>query len=235
MTDRIVDLLFELSTGLLAPTLVVLLAMMAATLVLLGGLTREFLDRSIHLRPWRAFLAAARSTGHCGDAFYDLRLVGYPALFQSRTRDARQNAVVTAKCLEDLELDMSRRMAWLTFATRVGPMLGLVGTLVPLGPALMGLAAGDVQTLSGNLVIAFTTTVFGILVGGGAFAANLVRRAWYEQDLSDLEYIVRIREQSDRASSNGDASSNGLGGAAGIAGSGHPLEADGLAGGVRHA
>jgi len=74
----------------------------------------------------------------------------------------------------------------------VGPMLGLVGTLLPLGPALTGLASGDVQALAGNLIIAFTTTVFGILVGAFAYAVSLTRRTWYEQDVSDLEYIVDV-------------------------------------------
>jgi hypothetical protein len=41
-------------------------------------------------------------------------------------------------------------------------------------------------------VIAFAATVFGILVGGFAYAAGLVRRAWYEQDLSDLEFVAGL-------------------------------------------
>lgn len=235
MTDRIVDILFEISTGLLAPTLIVLLILMGAILLLLGGITREFLDRRVHLATWRAFLAKARSTGAWDDAFYDLRLVGYPALFQARTRDARHNPLVARKCLEDLELDMARRMAWLTFAIRVGPMLGLVGTLVPLGPALMGLAAGDIQSLSGNLVIAFTTTVFGILVGGGAFTGNLIRRAWYEQDLSDLEYLADLREHSARLGTNGAGHPNGLPLGSASAGAGSRAGHEAPRAGGRHA
>ena len=103
------------------------------------------------------------------------------------------------KCLEDVELDITRRLSRLTFGTRLGPMLGLVGTLVPLGPALTGLASGDIQTLSGNLVIAFTTTVFGILIGGFAYAAGVVRRGWYEQDLSDLEFVAGFWNTSEAA------------------------------------
>lgn len=204
MTERIVDILFEISTGLLAPTLAVLVVLMGTILVMLGGVAREALDRILSLREWRSFLATARTTGKSGDSFYRLRLAGYPAAFQSRTRMAPHNPVVAKKCLDDLELDMARRMACLTFMIRVGPMLGLVGTLVPLGPALMGLAGGDIQALSGNLVIAFATTVFGILVGGGAFAANLVRKAWYEQDLSDLEYVVLTRNLSGDGGVNGE-------------------------------
>ena len=113
--------------------------------------------------------------------------------FAARPLQLRENSLGVKKCLDDLEIDVGRRLARLSLATRVGPMLGLVGTLIPLGPALTGLAAGNMDVLAGNLIIAFTTTVFGILVGGFAYAVSLVRRAWYEQDLSDLEFLVAVQ------------------------------------------
>lgn len=115
---------------------------------------------------------------------------GYPARLQPQLIAVQNHPQAVAKCLDDMEMEIARRLSWLAFSTRLGPMLGLVGTLVPLGPALTGLAAGDIQALSGNLVIAFTTTVFGVLVGGIAYAASLIRRAWHEQDLSDLEFVA---------------------------------------------
>jgi hypothetical protein len=65
-----------------------------------------------------------------------------------------------------------------------------MGTLIPLSPALAGLAAGDVETLSENLRVAFSVTVAGLLVGSIAFAISLVRDRLYGQDYSDLEYIA---------------------------------------------
>lgn len=193
MTDRLVEVLYFISTGLLLPTLVVLLVFMAGTLIMLGGLLREALERRRHTGPWREFLDGLRAGDADATEFFELPLSGHPAVFQCQTKSVRDEPLVLNKRLEDLEMDITRRLSWLAFATRVGPMLGLVGTLVPLGPALTGLASGDIQALSGNLVIAFTTTVFGILVGGFAYAASLVRRAWYEQDLSDLEFIVSLQ------------------------------------------
>lgn len=73
-------------------------------------------------------------------------------------------------------------------------MLGLMGTLIPLGPALMGLSSGNIQALATNLVIAFSTTVLGLLVGGVAYAVLVVRRRWYYQDFSDMEYIAGVLE-----------------------------------------
>ena len=73
---------------------------------------------------------------------------------------------------------------------RFGPALGLMGTLIPLSPALEGLAEGNVAQLSENLRAAFSVTVIGLLIGALAFTISLVRDRLYAQDLSDLEYVV---------------------------------------------
>lgn len=190
MTDHVVEILYYLSSGLLAPTLALLMIFMALTLVMLGGLAREAVERHLYARSWKSFIHDLRSGHIAADRFFELKVIGYPARIQRQVRNLTNQPQIVEKCLEDVELDIARRLASLTFSTRLGPMLGLVGTLVPLGPALTGLASGDIQTLSGNLVIAFTTTVFGILIGGFAFAASVVRRCWYEQDLSDLEFVA---------------------------------------------
>jgi biopolymer transport protein ExbB/TolQ len=71
-------------------------------------------------------------------------------------------------------------------------MFGLMGTLIPLGPALMGLTSGDIQQLATNMVVAFSTTVLGLLTGGIAYAIVVVKKRWYTQDLSDMEYVVEV-------------------------------------------
>jgi biopolymer transport protein ExbB/TolQ len=68
-------------------------------------------------------------------------------------------------------------------------MLGLAGTLIPLGPALKAMAAGDTKQLADGLVIAFATPVVGMLVGGLCFAMHAVRSRWYTQDINDLEFL----------------------------------------------
>ncbi len=72
----------------------------------------------------------------------------------------------------------------------MGPALGLMGTLIPLSPALAGLADGDVAALSDNLRVAFSVTVAGLLIGAIAFAISLVRDRLYAQDYSDVEYVA---------------------------------------------
>jgi biopolymer transport protein ExbB/TolQ len=95
-----------------------------------------------------------------------------------------------AKALADFDLSSLRKLERSRMLVRFGPALGLMGTLIPLSPALEGLAEGDVAQLSENLRAAFSVTVLGLLIGAIAFSISLVRDRLYAQDLSDLEYVV---------------------------------------------
>jgi biopolymer transport protein ExbB/TolQ len=95
-----------------------------------------------------------------------------------------------AKALADFDLSSLRKLERSRMLVRFGPALGLMGTLIPLSPALEGLAEGDVAQLSDNLRAAFSVTVIGLLIGAVAFSISLERDRMYAQDLSDLEYVV---------------------------------------------
>ena len=73
---------------------------------------------------------------------------------------------------------------------RFGPALGLMGTLIPLSPALSGLAHGNVSALTSNLQVAFSVTVTGLLIGALAFSISLIRDRLYGQDYSDVQYVA---------------------------------------------
>ena len=75
---------------------------------------------------------------------------------------------------------------------RAGPALGLMGTLIPLSPALTGLANGNTASLSHDLRVAFSVTVVGLLIGAVAFGLSLSRDRLYSQDLSDLQYVAAV-------------------------------------------
>ncbi len=96
------------------------------------------------------------------------------------------------KALADFDFDAQRRLARTRMLVRAGPALGLMGTLIPLSPALTGLANGNTSALSQNLRVAFSVTVVGLLIGAVAFGLSLSRDRLYGQDLSDLEYVAAI-------------------------------------------
>ena len=96
------------------------------------------------------------------------------------------------KALADFDFDAQRRLARTRMLVRAGPALGLMGTLIPLSPALTGLAAGNTAQLSHDLRVAFSVTVVGLLIGAVAFGLSLSRDRMYSQDLSDLQYLAAI-------------------------------------------
>lgn len=71
--------------------------------------------------------------------------------------------------------------------SRIGPMFGLLGTLIPLGPGIIALGQGDTYTLSTSLLTAFDTTVAGLISAAAAFIISAVRRGWYTNYMSALE------------------------------------------------
>jgi biopolymer transport protein ExbB/TolQ len=95
-----------------------------------------------------------------------------------------------AKALADFDLRSMRRLERTRMLVRAGPGLGLMGTLIPLSPALAALGEGDVRELSEGLRVAFGVTVVGILIGLLAYGLSLVRDRLYSQDHSDLEYVA---------------------------------------------
>ena len=73
---------------------------------------------------------------------------------------------------------------------RVAPMLGLLGTLIPLGPGIVALGQGDLQALSSSLLTAFDTTAMGLVVAGVALLVSSVRKRWYRDYMVAFDAMV---------------------------------------------
>jgi biopolymer transport protein ExbB/TolQ len=182
-----------ISGALLVPVLCAVLLCFACMLIALGTFFRDCSERRGQRRTLKALAAS------CDDSDLDpselwIRLQGakHPlTAFVVRGLPSFPVAAdVVRKRLTDLENDFSVRIARMSFLTRIGPMLGLLGTLIPLGPALAGLGSGNVQQLSGGLVVAFAATVVGLVAACMSYGIGLVRRSWSERDMDDLDYIV---------------------------------------------
>ena len=74
--------------------------------------------------------------------------------------------------------------------SKIGPTLGLMGTLIPMGPGLAALGTGDVTTLASAITIAFNTTVIGIGAGAIAYFASKLRRRWFGEYLANLDALM---------------------------------------------
>lgn len=88
-----------------------------------------------------------------------------------------------------------KRIERADFVTRLAPMLGLMGTLIPLGPGLAALGDGNVKILSTAMSVAFDTTVLGLLCGMIGFVIARLRRRWYDKALTQMEQIKAENEK----------------------------------------
>lgn len=85
-----------------------------------------------------------------------------------------------------------RRSKVSDFIAKVAPMLGLMGTLIPLGPGLIALGQGDTQTLSESLLMAFDTTILGLAIAAIALLVSTIRKHWYRRYMSALESCAEV-------------------------------------------
>lgn len=73
---------------------------------------------------------------------------------------------------------------------KVGPSLGLVGTLIPMGTALAALASGNLEAMAGQMIVAFTTTIIGIVCGTIAFVILTIRQGWVGETIRELRFVA---------------------------------------------
>jgi biopolymer transport protein ExbB/TolQ len=195
------NVLFHIAEALRVPVLVAALLCLAVVLGEFGRFVIELVRR--RRRSYTGLqaateeaLAALRVQRDYGAAVVSLEQIST----SSAMSEALERLVVQfeqpdrdeagAKVLADFDFGSMRQLERTRALVRLGPALGLMGTLIPLSPALAGLAAGDVKQLSDNLRVAFSVTVLGLLIGAVAFVISLVRDRLYGQDLSDLEFVA---------------------------------------------
>jgi hypothetical protein len=94
---------------------------------------------------------------------------------------------------DDLELWIMKRLEWLRIVSRTAPMLGLVATMIPMGPALLSLANNDAKSVGENLVVAFSAVILALVSASITFVLLTVRRRWLLQELRSLERRAEAR------------------------------------------
>ena len=73
-------------------------------------------------------------------------------------------------------------------------MLGFIATMIPMGPALKSLADGNIQGISDNLVIAFSSVIFGLVIATVTFWVATVEKRWLAVELLDCQKIMDAKE-----------------------------------------
>ena len=189
---QIENFLFSVSDALRWPVLVAVLLALAWSIVEIGILLAE-----IWRRRWRSINALENAVDQAevdivqGDQIGAISALS--SVSWSRPMRETMTSIVTlrpspdaenriAKRLADYDYNSLRRLERTRILVRMGPALGLMGTLIPLAPALAGLADGNVTELTDNLRVAFGVTVAGLLTGALSFGVALIRDRIYAQD-----------------------------------------------------
>lgn len=201
---------FLISTALLLPCMLALLWYLARALWLVGHTLREQVQRAQTRSSWQAY-AAALETG--ADDLPDAPGTGPTASLFQRLSQVTGDAALAEKLICETLLRWQNDQEQLRGLVRNGPALGLMGTLIPLGPALVGLAAGDIQSMANNLIIAFSTTVVGLVIAmiGGSLLS--LRKSWNQEDELLLTFAVERHAQRSASAARGSHQALRSGGA----------------------
>ncbi len=100
--------------------------------------------------------------------------------------------ILSLNLLRETEHKLWKALDGLKILIRIGPGLGLIGTLIPMGTGLASLGQGDLSRLSGDLVIAFTTTVVGMALGLTCYFLFTIQRRWIEEDVKNMELAAEL-------------------------------------------
>lgn len=191
--NYISDVLFWISNGLLVPVVVLLIWFFIRALLLLGGFFGQYLVK--------------RKTGaEIREQMNTLTLANIDTLPERLPKNksavvveyikkvvaARDSEAQVNRLLDQYAQYTEKDLSLPNLLMKMGPMLGLMGTLIPMGPALVGLSTGDIASMAYNMQVAFATTVVGLFAAAIGFVAKQTKSRWYAEDISNLEYMADL-------------------------------------------
>lgn len=191
------NILYWISTGLLVPVIVLLIFFFVRAILLIGAFFGQYMQEKKSIAAMRAgiekltpaslpeFAASLPAKGGSIAEAYARKIVA----------DGADEARVEL-ALNDYELAADKALSTSKVLTKMGPILGLMGTLIPMGPALVGLATGDIASMAYNMQVAFATTVVGLVVSAIGFLTQQVRERWLSANLAMLEYLAQVVKQA---------------------------------------
>ena len=184
--------LFWVANSLLIPDIIMLLLLFIRSLLLIGGIYNQY-------------MAKRRNDSRFNTLIRELTPEGIDGLRQALP--ARDNSLYM-RYLRDLltsppspdysdyliagfENEAEKDVVLSKLLTKIGPVLGLVGTLIAMSPALVGLSTGDIGGMAYNMQVVFATTVVGLVISGVGLVSLQLKQRWYAQEVNNLDYVSR--------------------------------------------
>ncbi|KZX15872.1 MotA/TolQ/ExbB proton channel family protein [Methanobrevibacter curvatus] len=193
------QLLHAISQSLLIPVIIVLVLFVVYALISLGGFISEYSTRrKFKISNMEDLIRQLRNStdfDQMKDIVKDFSIAQFYKDDLIKAIDTNEFSVETRKALaskliEKEEIRMEKSVEKTDTVVRIGPTLGLMGTLIPMGPGLAALGAGDIQGLAQAIIVAFDTTVAGLAAATISYVVSRVRKRWYEEDLSNLDVLI---------------------------------------------
>ena len=197
--DGLVSMVMDtISQSLTVPVLIILLIIVVASLFLLGEIIAEhFKNRKVKVSEIYDLIFKISNSNSIDDLKSVVNGSGIPdtqkaillkisdtSVLKKSSREAAARRLVE---MEEERIDKNLNKT--DVITRIGPTLGLMGTLIPMGPGLAALGAGDINTLASSLTLAFNTTIIGIGSGALCYVLGKIRKSRYDRYLADLDAL----------------------------------------------
>ena len=206
VSEVLKDALRAVSSGLQIPTIIILIVLIIISVLMLGSVIAEFFSERKALKEGIPKLIDSIQ----GKSMSEMKAIIFSSELLKRQKRASEILIdrikypdntreaLARQLLADEENRYSRITKITDIVARTAPMFGLMGTLIPLGPGLIALGQGDTKTLSDSLLIAFDTTVAGLISGAISYVISGIRKSWYEQYIIGLETVFEaiLEEQS---------------------------------------
>lgn len=187
-----------ISQSLSIPVLIILLILVIISIVVLGGFISEYTSRKkVSVKTVSDGIFSISSASSTEDL---INIIGNMNIPKSQKRvltemaetgdlDKFSREALARKLVENEEEKINKSLEKTDIITRIGPTLGLMGTLIPMGPGLAALGSGDINVLAQSLTVAFNTTIVGIGCGALCYVISKIRRGWYDKYISDLDAL----------------------------------------------
>lgn len=185
--------LFWVANSLLIPDIIILLFLLGRSLILLGSFYNQYMVKRKNDN-----LLSDKIKGLSQDRIEELKNM-LPAhdnsLFIKYLRDILNTPPTEAYTdfmISNFENEADKDISLSKMLTKMGPILGLVGTLIAMSPALVGLSTGDIGGMAYNMQVVFATTVVGLVISSVGIITLQFKQRWYAKDVNSLDYISRI-------------------------------------------
>ncbi|MCP4576105.1 MAG: biopolymer transporter [Deltaproteobacteria bacterium] len=192
--------IYLIASSLLYPVMFLLVLMTLWMLICTGAFFAEWLER-IRLDRCKPEELPGIILHPDKRSVFPRRVDDYMIKLRSMFEGGRKSSEIeTENLLQEKSLNLSKSLEKVGLIIRIGPGLGLIGTLIPMGTGLAALGQGDMTKLSSDLVIAFTTTVVGLALGMVAFFFFTIKKRWVEEDIKNIELATDLL--ADHSSAN---------------------------------